>query len=69
MSPPGNAATQSERRNTSAATPRCTTTTVTPKTRAEYVARLVAAAPPISVETRERLATLLRPAGSGGRAA
>ncbi len=60
MSPPGFTATPASGGSTSA---------VTPEMRAEYVARLVAAAPPVSAETRERLAALLRPAASGGRAA
>ena len=34
---------------------------------AEYVARVVAEAPPLTDAQRDRIAALLRPAGGGGR--
>lgn len=36
---------------------------------ATYIARVVASAPPLTPEQRDRLARLLRPSDSGGRAA
>lgn len=36
---------------------------------ADYIARTVASAPPLTADQRDRLALLLRPSDSGGRAA